>query len=218
MTDSGILRDVQRYYEARLREFGPTARGVDWNGTESQRLRFAQLLQVLEPADRTGPVEILDVGCGYGALVEHLREQALAIRYVGYDISEEMLETAERLFGDSEERVRFVREWEAVPPADVAVASGVFHVRLSYDESTWREYVLDSLRAIHQKARSAWAANFLTIYSDEERMRPDLYYADPGFLFDWCKRHLAGEVAVLHDYGLYEFTLIIRRLARGRPR
>ena len=43
-----------------------------------------------------------------------------------------------------------------------------------------------------------------------ERMRPDLYYADPCRLFDHCKRRYSRHVALLHDYGLYEFTILVR--------
>ena len=44
-----------------------------------------------------------------------------------------------------------------------------------------------------------------------ERMLADLYYADPCALFDHCKTKYSRNVALLHDYGLYEFTLIVRK-------
>jgi SAM-dependent methyltransferase len=216
LSDAGLLRDVRRYYESKLREFGPTAQGVDWAGDASQRLRFAQLLKVVDGLDLAGSVQIADVGCGYGALIDFLQQRRLEFSYVGFDVSGEMLAMAETLFAGLGERVRFVRDWDDVPQVDVAVASGVFNVRLTYGDDVWREYVLDTLRAIHAKVRHGWAANFLTIYSDADRMRPDLYYADPGLLFDWCKRNLTKEVALLHDYGLYEFVIISRKVARGR--
>jgi len=42
-------------------------------------------------------------------------------------------------------------------------------------------------------------------------MREDLYYADPCFIFDYCKRNFSRNVALLHDYELYEFTIIVRK-------
>ena len=39
----------------------------------------------------------------------------------------------------------------------------------------------------------------------------DLYYADPLDLFDYCKRNFSKNVALLHDYRLYDFTLIVRK-------
>ena len=42
-------------------------------------------------------------------------------------------------------------------------------------------------------------------------MRADLFYGDPTFFFDHCKRKYSRNVALLHDYDLYEFTIIVRR-------
>jgi hypothetical protein len=42
-------------------------------------------------------------------------------------------------------------------------------------------------------------------------MRPELWYPDPAWAFDLCKRRYSKEVALLHDYGLYEFTMLVRR-------
>jgi hypothetical protein len=42
-------------------------------------------------------------------------------------------------------------------------------------------------------------------------MRADLYYADPAQVFDYCKRRFSPNVALLHDYGLYEFTILVRK-------
>jgi len=55
--------------------------------------------------------------------------------------------------------------------------------------------------------------NMLTGYSDADRMaqRPDLYFGDPLFYFDYCKRNFSRNVALLHDYGLYDFTVLVRK-------
>src|SRR6202008_912300 len=41
-----LLAGARRYYAARLREHGATARGVDWNSAEGQTTRFAQLARL----------------------------------------------------------------------------------------------------------------------------------------------------------------------------
>jgi hypothetical protein len=51
----------------------------------------------------------------------------------------------------------------------------------------------------------------LTKYSDKEYMKEYLYYADPLYLFDYCKKHFSKNVALLHDYNLYEFSIIVRK-------
>jgi hypothetical protein len=64
---------------------------------------------------------------------------------------------------------------------------------------------------IDRLSRRGFSSNFLTKYSDEDKMRNDLYYADPLFLFDYCKRKFSRNVALLHDYGLYDFTILVRK-------
>ena len=55
-----ILQTVGQYYAERLREFGPTPRGVDWSSAESQALRFRQLITLVEPGRvATGPSSAL---------------------------------------------------------------------------------------------------------------------------------------------------------------
>ena len=53
----------------------------------------------------------------------------------------------------------------------------------------------------------------LTRYSDEEYIekRPELYYGDPCFFFDYCKKHFSRNVALLHDYEIYDFTILVRK-------
>ena len=61
---TAILTEVADYYSAKLAEHGETPRGVDWNGEESQVLRFAQLAKIIQPSST---FSLNDVGCGYGA-------------------------------------------------------------------------------------------------------------------------------------------------------
>jgi hypothetical protein len=105
----------------------------------------------------------------------------------------------------------FTADRHAIAPAEFAVASGIFNVRMGVPERNWREYVLDTIDDLASLARRGFAFNALTIYSDADRRRPDLYYADPLELFDHCKRKYSRAVALMHDYPLYEFTLIVRR-------
>src|SRR4029077_20495945 len=73
--------------------------------------------------------------------------------------------------------------------ADYAVASGIFNVRLRHDEAIWRAHVLGGLAAMGRSSRLGFAFNCLTSYADADRKRSDLYYADPCFYFDLCKRN-----------------------------
>lgn len=195
-----------RYYTGKFLEHGADAAGVDWRDRASQELRFAQLLKI---AADGGELDVNDYGCGYGALAEWLSSLGRPLRYCGFDVSEPMLEHARRTFGGQDD-ICFVDDAAALPVADYTVASGVFNVKLDASPSEWTDYVVETIQDIRTHSRLGLAFNMLTSYSDPERMRDDLYYADPTFFFDLCKRELSTNVALLHDYGLWEFTLLVR--------
>lgn len=135
----------------------------------------------------------------------HTRPEA----YCGFDIVEPMLAHARAQYGD-QPWVRFVSSAKELPVADYTVASGIFNVRLDVPDDAWRGYILETLSQMAGVSTIGFAFNMLTAYSDPERMRADLYYGDPDFFFDHCMRTYSRNVALLHDYGLYEFTLIVR--------
>ena len=200
-----IIDKVGRYYTSRVREFGASARGVDWNSTESQALRFEQLAKVLPRSSFT----LLDYGCGYGALVDFLERETFEFDYQGFDISQEMVERAQH--GHAGAGRRFTTSPDELDEADFVVASGIFNVRLDTAVEQWSDYVYDTLEALNRLGRKGLAFNMLTSYSEPERMRSDLFYADPCRIFDHCKRSFSRQVALLHDYGLFEFTVLVRK-------
>ena len=87
----------------------------------------------------------------------------------------------------------------------------MFNVKLHAGHDAWTRYVVDILHRLDAVSAIGFAFNMLTSYSDQDLMRPDLYYGDPCFFFDYCKRQFSRNVALLHDYGLYEFTILVRK-------
>jgi SAM-dependent methyltransferase len=206
VSHEAIVAEVERYYTGRLRQHGATPAGVDWNSEQSQVLRFEQLMKVVPGAER---FSLLDYGCGYGALYQHLREQGRDFSYLGFDVSTEMAEQGRQLHGAA--GARFVSDAAAVEPADFAVASGIFNVRLEVATEDWKAYVEETIDKLNALSTRGFAFNLLTGYADPEKMRPDLHYADPLALFDRCQRRYSRFVSLLHDYPLYEFTIVVRK-------
>lgn len=201
------LAEISRYYSEKLSLHGASPQGVDWNGAESQRLRFDQLVRVCE----TGQAfSVNDIGCGYGALFDHLSALGKQGDYLGVDISPAMIAKAEELHRGLP-GCRFLVGDRADRTADYVLASGIFNVRLSAGDAAWRAHVLRTLEAINAGSKRGFAFNCLTRYSDAALMQDYLFYADPCELFDFCKTRFSRNVALLHDYGLYEFTIVVRK-------
>jgi SAM-dependent methyltransferase len=202
-----LLAHVKDYYEEKLRTHGASARGVDWSSEESQELRFRELARAF-PAEAA--VSVLDYGCGYGALLGYLRNRQPGVRYQGYDISDAMVSEARRRWEKTVDAT-FTDRADGLKPADYVLASGIFNVKLEATDDDWRTFMLDTIGRLWDLALHGVAFNVLSLYSDPPRRRPDLYYADPLAVFDHCKRRLSPRVSLLHDYPLYEFTIVVRK-------
>ena len=207
MNKQEVLKAVAGYYSTKLAEHGQSARGVDWNGEESQTLRFEQLSKVVGQADG---FSVNDLGCGYGGYFDYLCREYSEVRYRGFDLSSDMIEAAKQRFAGAD-HASFVVAGEPDTVTDYGIASGIFNVRLDSPDDVWLEYILQTLDVLDRTSRLGFAFNCLTSYSDPPMMRDYLYYANPGDLFDHCRRKYSRNVALLHDYGLYEFTILVRK-------
>jgi SAM-dependent methyltransferase len=202
----GPKKEIVEFFDAKLAAHGPTPQGLDLNSVGAQTVRFAQIVRILDPGEE---VSILDYGCGYGGLVAYLEEQGFSFRYSGFDIAESMVAEARRLFPENPGR-QFTSRPEDLLPCDFVVSSSIFNKRGTTPVASWEPFVMDAIDRMASLSRRGFAFNMLTSYSDPARMRDDLYYGDPCRMFDLCKRKYSRNVALLHDYGIYDFTILVR--------
>jgi len=150
---------------------------------------------------------LLDLGCGYGAYLDFLKSLSHSVDYIGVDISESMIVHAKGKYPNH----TFLSSLDSNRKVDYAIASGVFNVRQEVGDEEWLQYIYDTLDQMNSVATKGFAFNVLTSFSDEEYKRDYLYYANPMVLFAHCKQCYSKDVALLHDYQLYEFTIIVRK-------
>lgn len=204
---------ARTYYSEKLKRYGATARGVDWPSAASQYLRFVQLLKV---CDFSRPFSINDFGCGYGALLEYFeyRRPEVAIRYHGIDISPPMIAAAE-LRWKQNTLATFAIDSACRDIADYSIASGVFNVKLGWSVEEWEGYIKSILIDLHAKSRHGLSVNFM-LPLDEPSDEQSLYRTRPDHWIDFMKE-LGCCAATISDYGLREFTLLVRISSSGKP-
>ena len=199
---------VERYYTAKLGDHGPSARGVDWN---SRRVAGAALRPAARGrARRPDPFSLNDYGCGYGALADIWPGTAMTSPTGASTSPRPMIAEARERLGAASAA--------ASSTSDDRAGTGRLHGRERHLQRAARQpgrasgagYAEDTIARMAELSTRGFAFNMLTSYSDAERMRDDLYYGDPCAYFDHCKRYYSRHVALLHDYGLYEFTIVVR--------
>ena len=209
MTIDETQKKLNAYFTEKLETFGATAKGVDYNGEQARQIRFAELVKIVNPAQR---FSIIDYGCGYGALFEYLHTKGWEFDYYGVDLIEKMILAGSEKYMDFS-NAHFTTDEKELPVADYLVAAGIFNIKLESPYDEWQDFICETLPRMNALCSKGFSFNMLTKYSDADRMaeRPDLFYGDPLFFFDFCKRNFSRNVALLHDYGLYDFTILVRK-------
>jgi SAM-dependent methyltransferase len=202
MDENCDLEGIKRLYDESLKTHGATSPGVGWPDPEQHRIRNDKLVSLI---DHAGEMDVNDLGCGYGDFFGFLRAKGISIRtYRGYDISSAMVEQARLKEPDGEFHIASRID----AGADYSFASGIFNVRLEQTEERWYEHIVRTLDNLAEFSRRGFAFNLLTSCVDFRR--DHLFYGDPRAFFDLCKSRYSKQVALLHDYPLYEWTMLVR--------
>ena len=206
---AALRAGIADYYTSKLRRFGATPLGVDWSCQATQQMRFAQLLRIGDLADR---VQLDDLGCGYGALLDYLlwRHPGCAVDYLGIDVSAAMVRRARTMFRHHP-GARFVVGHASPRIADYSVASGIFNVQLDQPRAAWESFIAETLQHLYSRSRRGYAVNFIARPSGGQTPRPGLYVTEPKQWAAFCASRFDASVEVIEDYGLREFSLLVRR-------
>jgi len=210
--ETPALQGISNLMEETLEREGETPLGVGYGSHENQALRFSQILRLIEPDTR--PFSVNDLGCGFGDLYGFIHGRQLPMElYRGYDLSEKMLAVAAKRVGRDAQLIQSDRVTEI---ADYSFACGVFNARLEASEDEWLTYMKSVVRDLQAHSAHGFAFNSLTTYVD---WREDhLFYVDPMEMFRFCKEEISPRVALLHDYPLWEWTILVRTEPDSPPK
>lgn len=203
--------DIGQYYSQKIQRHGPTPLGVDWPCQPTQELRFIQLLRL---CDFKAPFSLNDVGCGYGALLAFLakRHRGKKVDYLGIDLSPAMIAEARQLWKKRGETEFLVSSLPS-RKADYSVASGIFNVKLDHPEALWVRFIEQTLASMRSHSHRGFAVNLLAPLAEGVPGQKELYRAAAPFWAQYCERALDSKVEVLMDYGMREYTLLVRPAA-----
>lgn len=202
------LASVARYYTKKVRTHGPTPWGVDWTCALTQDLRFVQLLKI---CGRRRRFSLNDLGCGYGALLSFIDRKygTGKVDYAGADISSLMIRHALQMWAE-QPSTQFCVSSELPRVADFSIASGLFNVRLRNGDEAWVAFIKDVLGELHRASHVGFAVNFILPPAPGLEPLAGLYRTPPDPWVNYCRNAFRADVTVVKDYGLREFTLLVR--------
>ena len=167
---------------------------------------------------RLGPTSLLDLGCGTGQLLEHMRERAYAdVEYTGLDVSAMFIDTARAKFPDVTFHLGdLLSDDLQLPVFDYVIINGLFTYKgpMSFDEMVdwWRRLVTAAMR----HARVGVAFNTTSPHVDWTR--DDLFHAPLQMLADFVAASECPRFRLRHDFELFETAVYAYRAEQGQDR
>lgn len=190
-----VLAEYQKFHE----KYGLSPHGVGWTSGERQERRFRSLTEDMN--QKRTIRSVLDVGCGYGDLVQHLRWNRpnwfRHLHYYGVDFNKMTLDVAQERFGDLP-NVDFMLadiHGSAGPETDLVLASGLLAI---YNDVEQDELVAD----LWKVAKKALAFNFLD-------PPPSDHVTVLSRCWNYLRTHQPEHWVIKHDYLDDDTTLVM---------
>ena len=195
---------VERY-EGRLAQFGYSAQTLGWGKPGREHVRFGVISDLAEEVAATS---VLDVGCGFADLYEHLSNVGWEGEYHGIDLVPGLLDVARRRHPGLALELADICEFRRghTGQFDLVVASGIFNWKLVAGDND--EHITNCVRRMFELSRVAVSVDFMSIYVDFQH--PDAWHTDPAWTISLA-RALSKRFRLRHDYMPFEFALAIFR-------
>lgn len=208
-----ITEQLKQHYARTFRAYGATARGVDWRGDADLELRYGKMLDVI-PSDVSGAAPtLLDVGCGFGGLLDYAESRGIAIEYTGLDVVPEMIEHARLARPSAEFYCEDVFAWNAGRTFDFVVCNGILTQKLTASIREMDRFAQSLVRRMFDLASSGIVFNVMTTKVDYTK--ENLYHRDPVELLAWCLAEITPMVRIDHAYPLFEYCVYLYRDGRS---
>lgn len=208
-----VYYKLVQHYEECFQKYGASYRGMDWPNEEDLARRFEVMLKVVQP-DSPKLVSTLDLGCGVGLLIDHLRAKHILneFEYWGIDLSATMVTVARERHPAQRFEARDIL-LEALPAqcVDYVIMNGLLTEKVTLSHQTMEAYARDVIRMAFAACRRGIAFNVMSTHVDWNRS--DLFHWSLDSVVAFLVRECSRSIVIRMDYGLYEYTVYVYREA-----
>lgn len=202
-----VTKTLHNHYRETFILHGATSKGVDWGDKEwAALLRQSKMLEVIKNTGKSN-VSFLDVGCGYGALADIIKNKALPIDYTGIEVVQEMLEVAQKNHPNYQFIHGDILKAE-VSRYDYVVCNGILTQKLDTPILEMNKFAQGLIRRLFEICNCGVAFNLMSTFVNFQS--DNLYYRNPAELMAWCMSELTPHVRIDCAYELwYEYTVYL---------
>ncbi len=190
-----LFATIRDHYNACATGIADSAKAMGWYSAFTQRLRFDVIGYAVDLSEK----DILDVGCGDGALFQYLIDTGISATYKGIDISPEMIARAQSRFPDIDVCCTNIASYDQ--SHDVVIASGAFAIG---DKNAPLDFLDTLVCQLYACSRSHVVFNVLSEHASIKE--PLFCYYNPSDVLDICFKY-TDYVTLNHAYLPNDFTI-----------
>jgi SAM-dependent methyltransferase len=220
-----ISKKLKTYYRKKFIKFGPTSKGVDWGDKQwAADLRNFNMLKLIKDLfvekvhvkkkmqgkrkDRQ-PISFLDIGCGYGHLLDLIKDKDLNIKYTGVDICSEMISYAKKKHPDNKFFCEDILDFKE-KKYDYIVCNGILTQKLNVSTLSMNYYSKKIIKKMFKMCKKGIAFNLMSTHVNFQK--ENIYYCNPAEMLAWCMSEITSNVKLDASYKLwYEYTMYLYR-------
>jgi SAM-dependent methyltransferase len=149
---------------------------------------------------------ILDVGCGFGHMLDYLQAWNIRAHYTGIDICPEFINAARQRHPTADFRLLNILDADIAETWDWVFLVGALNY--ATDMPLWWRYVKNMIKRMYGLCTQGVAVDFLSSYVDFKK--ENSFHPKPEKVFSFAKT-ITRRVALRHDYMPYSFTVYLYR-------
>lgn len=210
MSDTDARHDAMSrrfgdHYSGSFRDAGAQPMGVEHRNSYFAALSYRKALAVLDfrPPDGGRTPTLLDVGAGYGGLLDHARRHGIALDYTGIDLSAEMMAHAQATLPDARFEAGDFLAWPDDRLFDYVICNGGLTQKLEYSIQDMEAYARRVIRRMFARCRVGIAFNMMP--NTVNFMKPNLYYKSAVEMLAFLQSELSPDVVIDHAYTPFNY-------------
>jgi len=195
------ITKVTKFYRNEFKKYGYSLASLDMP-KGGQAARFKTKFEIGH-LDNT---RVLDVGCGFGHMLDYMKAWGINAQYTGIDICPDFIEIAKQRHPDADFRLLNILDNNPEETWDWVFLVGALNIAPLKDH--WWDFIKEMLERMFDLCTQGVAVDFLSTYVDFQKQ--NAFHVSPEGIFSFAKT-LTKRVALRHDYMAYEFTIYLYR-------
>ena len=179
---------IKKFYSTIFKKFGPVPKGVGWYNKKKTQKRYKNLLRLIKFYNNKEKYSLLDVGCGYGELINFCDKKKL-LNYHGVDLVKEMIFYAKKKYKNFSNFIFENKNLFSINKKyDYIICNGIFTLRSSLSNKQMIVYVKKCINHIYKISKIGFAFNIMAYNVDFKSRK--LFYPKKLFIENFLKKKI----------------------------